>query len=142
MAVMIERTRQGTIHPFHAVLLAGTVPLFLGALLSDYAYWSSYQIEWSNFASWLIIGGEVFGAAALLCAVIGLFRGDSRGRLPVIYTLVLLTMWVLGFFNALIHARDAWAVMPAGLALSGLVAVLACAATWIGFSTLPAGERP
>jgi uncharacterized membrane protein len=142
MAVMIERTRQGTIHPFHAVLLAGTVPLFLGALLSDYAYWSSYQIEWSNFASWLIIGGEVFGAAALLCAVIGPFRGDSRGRLPVIYTLVLLAMWVLGFFNALIHARDAWAVMPAGLALSVLVAVLACAATWIGFSTLPAGERP
>jgi uncharacterized membrane protein len=136
MAVMIERTRQETIHPFHAVLLAGTVPLFLGALLSDYAYWSSYQTEWSNFASWLIVGGEVFGAAALLCAVIGLFRGDRRGGRPLVYILVLLVMWVLGFINTLIHARDAWAVMPAGLVLSVLVAVLACTATWIGFSTL------
>jgi uncharacterized membrane protein len=141
VAATIERTSQveGTppraIHPFHALILAGTVPLFLGALLSDYAYWSSYQIQWANFASWLIAGALVFGAVALLCALIGLFSGRRRG----LYTLVLLATWVLGFINALIHAKDAWAVMPAGIVLSVIVTLLACAATWIGFSTLRAG---
>lgn len=136
MAATIERP----IHPVHAILLAGTVPLFLGALLSDYAYWRSYQIEWSNFASWLIAGGLVFGGLALLCALIGL-AGGRRGRRPIVYTVLLLMTWVLGFVNALVHARDAWAVMPAALLLSVLVAVLACAATWIGFF-LRTGGRP
>ena len=47
--------------PLHATLLAGSVPLFLGALLSDVAYYQTYQIQWSNFASWLIAGAELFG---------------------------------------------------------------------------------
>ena len=33
-----------TLHPIHAVFLAGTIPLFLGALLNDIAYFQSYQI--------------------------------------------------------------------------------------------------
>ena len=57
-------------------------------------------------------------------------------------TLVLAATWILGFINALHHARDAWAVMPTGLVLSAVVAVLACVATWIGFSSLRAGGRP
>jgi uncharacterized membrane protein len=127
-------TRTPPIHPLHAAMLAGTVPLFLGALLTDYAYWSSFQIEWSIFASWLIIGGLVFGAVALLFAVVGQVRGG--GRSSAVYTLLLAAAWVLGFVNALVHARDAWAIMPTGLVLSAMVALLACAATWVRFSRL------
>lgn len=141
MTATIKRPPTEAIHPFHAVVLAGTVPLFLGALLSDYAYWSSYQIEWANFASWMIAGALVFVAVALLCAVISLYRGRRGGR-AVFYTLLLLATWVLGFSNALIHAKDAWAVMPAGLVLSVITTVLAGAATWMGFSTLRAGGTP
>ena len=43
--------------------------------------------------------------------------------------------WVVGFFNALMHARDAWASMPGGLVLSVIVALLAGVATWFGFAT-------
>lgn len=139
MAATIERTPLEAIHPFHAAMLAGTVPLFLGALLSDYAYWSNYEIQWANFAAWLLAGALVFGAVALLCAVIGLFRVDRRGGRRLTYTLLLLATWVLGFINALVHAKDAWAAMPTGLVLSVIVTVLACVATWIGFSTLRAG---
>lgn len=135
MTSIVGRAPARAIHPFHAAMLAGTVPLFLGVLLADYAYWSSYQIEWSNFASWLIIGALVFGAIALLCAVVDLFRGARS----VVYTVVLAATWVLGFCNALIHARDAWAIMPTALTLSVVAAVLACVATWIGFSSLRAG---
>jgi len=139
MASIVDRVRPGAIHPFHAAMLAGTVPLFLGALLSDYAYSTNYQIQWSNFASWLIAGALVFGAIALVCAVIDLFHADRRDGRAIVYTIVLLATWVLGFINALIHAKDAWAMMPAGLVLSIIVAVLACVATWIGFSGLRAG---
>ena len=76
MASIVDRAHPRAIHPFHAAMLAGSLPLFLGALLSDYAYWTSYQIEWSNFASWLLAGALVFAAVALLCAVIDLFRGS------------------------------------------------------------------
>lgn len=139
MAIVADQAPQGAIHPFHAVLLAGSVPLFLGALLGDYAYWSSHQIEWSNFASWLIAGAELFAGGALLFAIIDLARARQRGgRLPI-YALVLAATWILGFINALIHARDAWAVMPTGLVLSLVVAVLALVATWLGFSSLRAG---
>ena len=119
-----------SIHPLHAALLAGTVPLFLGALLSDIAYARTYEIQWANFASWLNVGGLVFGAAALACAVVGLVRGARA----IMYPLLLLLTWVLGFVNALVHAKDAWAMMPTGLVLSIVVFVLACAATWAGLS--------
>nr|WP_232328677.1 DUF2231 domain-containing protein [Sphingomonas horti] len=116
------------------------LPLFLGALLSDIAYSQSYQVQWKNFASWLIPGGLVFGGFALLWALIELFRADRRGQRAITYVLVLLAAWVLGFINAFIHAKDAWASMPAALILSIIVAALAIAATWLGFATLRTGE--
>ena len=126
------------IHPLHAVMLAATVPLFLGALLSDWAYWSTHEIQWANFASWLTAGALVFGAVALVFAVFGLFRRAGRSGRRLLYLVLLLLMWVLGLINAFVHAKDAWAIMPTALILSFIVLVLACAATWGGFSTLRA----
>lgn len=116
------------------MLLAGTVPLFLGAALADIAYMLTFQIQWNNFASWLLVGGLVFGGIALLFAIVELFTAD-RLRAMAPYVAVLLAAWVVGFFDALVHARDAWASMPAGLILSLIAAVLVCAATWLGFRT-------
>ena len=139
MTAFVGRTSLHALHPLHAALLAGTVPLFLGSMLSDIAYAMSYQVQWVNFASWLIAGGLVFGALTLLCAVIHLFRA-GRGRRQLGYLVLLLAMWILGFVNALVHARDAWASMPTGLVLSVIVTALAVAATWIGLSR-PGGAR-
>ena len=142
MSVTVDRMHQRALpwlHPLHAVLLAGMVPLFLSAMLSDIAYSASYEIQWNNFASWLIVGGLVFGAFALLWAVADLFRAANRRRRPLVYLLLLLVTWGLGFINALVHAKDAWASMPTGLILSIVVVVLACAATWAGFSGVRAG---
>ncbi|WP_148863533.1 DUF2231 domain-containing protein [Marinobacter fonticola] len=141
MMATAHRTYRSALHPLHAILLAGTIPLFLGATLSDYAYSSTYHILWSMFASWLIAGGLVFAGLALLCAIIGLFRADRRRGLFLAYFFLLLAVWVVGFFNALVHAKDAWGMMPTGFILSIIVTVLACAATWIGLSSLSAGGR-
>jgi len=120
-------------------LLGGTVPLFLGGLLSDIAYFQTYEIQWTNFASWLIAGGLVFCGLAILFALVNLVKATHKKGRPLIYLLLLAASWVLGFLNALVHARDAWASMPSGLILSVIVTLLACAATWIGFSNLRAG---
>ena len=133
-----DRTSQAPLHPLHAVLLAGTVPLFLGVLLSDWAYSASYEIQWKNFASWLLVGGLVFGGLALLWAILDAFRARWRGR-RLIYFLLLLAAWILGFCDALVHAKDAWASMPEALILSAFTALLTIAATALGFSTLRAG---
>lgn len=140
MTTTSVRARPGPLNPLHALLLAGSLPLFLGALLSDIAYYNSYQIQWSNFASWLIAGALVFSGLALLCALIGLFRSSRRQGPALIYFGLLLVCWILGFINALVHAKDAWAIMPAGLILSVIVMLLITAATWIGFFNMRAGD--
>ena len=141
---MVALSRPGALrplHPLHAIFLAFPLPLFLGALISDFAYRSSFHIQWANFSSWLIAGGLLVGAFAVLWALINLFRRGtaSRGRLAV-YFVVLLAMWGLGFINALVHAKDAWATMPEGLYLSAITALLALVAAWIGYSGFHSGE--
>ncbi len=75
----------------------------------------------------------------MLWAVIDLFRAARRGKLAFAYFVLLLATWGLGFINALVHAKDAWAIMPTSVILSAIVALLACAAAWLGFSTLRTG---
>ncbi len=125
---------QKPLHSLHAVLLAGTVPLFLGVMLSDLAYSSTYEIQWKNFASWLLVGALVFGGCTLLWAVIDMFRTATRATMQIIYIALLVVLWLLGFIDALLHAGDAFASMSAALNLSVIVALLAIAATWLGFS--------
>lgn len=133
MIVSNHRTHQPRLHPVHGVLLAGTFVLFLSGLLSDLAYASSYEIQWSNFASWLIAGGLLLGGLVLLWAIINLIRAAGQGKQFLLYTALLLVLWLLGLFNALIHARDAWAIMPVGLILSVIGVLLAGATAWLGF---------
>lgn len=141
---MAARSAPGSLrplHPLHAILLGFPFSLFLGALLSDLAYSASFQVQWANFASWLIAGGLLVGAFALLWALVDLFRsGTARRGRATVYFAVLLAMWVLGFVNALVHAKDAWATMPEGLYLSAMAALLALVAAWIGYSGFRAGE--
>lgn len=135
MAAVVVQADLRPIHPLHAILLAFPLPLFLGALLSDLAYRSSFHVQWINFSAWLIAGGLLVGAFTLLWALIEILRSRmARTGRPVVYFVVLLAMWVLGFINALVHAKDAFATMPASLYLSAIITLLALAALWVGHS--------
>lgn len=126
--------------PLHAILLAGTVPLFLGALLSDITYYQTYQIQWSNFASWLIAGGLVFCGLAVLFALVNLIRADRKAGRPVVYLVLLVVTWALGLVNAFEHAKDAFASMPSGLILSALTTLLIGVTAWLGLTSIRSGE--
>ena len=138
MATTRDKESPASLHPFHGFLLSGSFTLFLGTLLSDWAYSASYEIQWKNFASWLLVGALIFGGFALFWAFIDAVRVRWRGR-RLIYFLLLLAVWILGFINALIHAKDAWASMPDALVLSIITVLIASAASWIGLSNRRAG---
>jgi uncharacterized membrane protein len=133
---------QKPLHSIHAVLLAGTVPLFLGVFFSDFAYSRTYEIQWKNFASWLLVGGLILGGLTLLWAAIDISRAAARTTWEFIYAGLLLALWIVGFINALVHAGDAWASMPTALNLSAIAAVTVMAATWLGFHRFHRGVTP
>ncbi len=73
--------RQYSLNPAKALLLGFPVSLFLGALISDIAYYRSFQVQWANFAAWLNAGALLFGAIVLVFGVIDFLRHrESRGR--------------------------------------------------------------
>ena len=119
----------------HAVVATSSVPLFLGALLSDWAYSSSHQTQWLNFAAWLNAGGLLIAGLALLWGAVDLLRSSAtRDRLALSYLSLMLATFVVGFINALVHAKDGWAAMPTGLILSAVVLLLAAAASAVGLA--------
>jgi uncharacterized membrane protein len=120
----------------HAVIAFSSVPLFLGALLSDWAYFNSHQIQWVNFAAWLIAGGLLIAGPVLLWGAMDLLRSPAmRHRRGLIYLTLLLATFVVGLINALVHGKDGWAAMPTGLILSAVVVVLAATASAVGLAS-------
>lgn len=119
----------------HAVIAFSSVPLFLGALLSDWAYSSNQEIQWVNFAAWLISGGLLIAGLALLWGAVDVLRSAAnRHRRGLIYLTLLLATFVVGLINALVHGKDGWAAMPTGLILSAVVVVLAATASAVGLA--------
>jgi uncharacterized membrane protein len=128
---------EGAPHPVHAILLGFPIALFSGGLLSDIAYLRTAEIQWTNFSSWLIAGGLVFGGMVLAWALVSLALGwRGAQRLPrILYAAVLAVMWILGLINAFKHSQDGWSSVGAfGLTLSILCTLLALAAGVIAFS--------
>ena len=125
----------------HTILLAGSVSLFLGALLSDIAYYNTYQIQWSNFASWLNAGALLFAGLALVFALVNLLRALTKAGRPLAYFVLLLVTFVIGLVNAFQHAKDAWALMPTGLIMSVVVFILICITAVAGLNPRSGGLK-
>ena len=135
-------THYRLVPPFPAACVAGALSLFLGAALSDAAYASSHEIQWSNFAAWLLAGALVFAAVALVFALRDALSRTRRTRDAVVYAVVLGLAWITGFLATLVHARDAWAMMPTGLVQSCIAFVLVLVATWMAFRRRMPGGVP
>lgn len=120
-----------TTQPLHAVLLTCSFPLFLGGLLADIAYARTYQIQWTNFAAWLIAGAMGFTGLALAWSVFEAVRSAFRERRTLVGFLLVSATFLVGLLNSLMHARDAWGSMPSALVLSIMVTMLAAAMIWV-----------
>lgn len=121
----------------HVVLVIAALPLFLGALLSNWAYATCYQVQWTHFASWLIAGGLVFVGLALVWALVDVLRRrGTRDRRSRLYVATLLAGFGVGLVGALVHGQDAWAAMPAALWLSALALLALALAGGLGWPGL------
>jgi uncharacterized membrane protein len=120
--------------------LAGALPLFTGTLLSDWAYSATYEVQWTNFASWLLAGALLLSGCALLWSSVNMLLPVRRLRRTWVTFLLLLATFIVGFINALVHTKDGWAVVPEGLVLSTIATVLVAAAVWSGFAGGRSGE--
>jgi len=104
------------------------IPLgfFVAAWLFDVIYLYSYEIFWTQAASWLIAFGLVI---AIIPRLISLTHVWPRSSMPQPAALKLhFWFWalavVVSIINAFVHSRDAWAVVPAGVILSTIVVLL------------------
>ena len=116
-------------YPISAMIVPVPVVCFVGALITDLAYrGSGGPLLWVTFSSWLIAAGRVFGAIAAGVLLVDVFRGAAGWPAFAL----LLAAWIVEFINSLVHARDGWtAVVPTGLILSIVGAVLVLIAGWL-----------
>lgn len=123
--------------PLHGIFSAYPLALFTTALLTDIIYVYSTSMMWADFSVWLIAGGVIMG---VLAAIVGLIealsnRRHGRSRRPWPHTAGTIVMLLLAILNGFVHSRDAWtSVVPTGLILSAIVAVLAVVTSWLGYS--------
>jgi uncharacterized membrane protein len=115
------------------------IPLicFLGALITDVAYFRTFDVNWKTFSDWLLAGGMVVGALAAIVGIVDLTRRRVRAnRLIWPYAGTYTVAMILGLFNNFVHSRDAYGAMPAGLVLSVLTVVALTVAAIISLALL------
>lgn len=104
------------------------VPLgfFVAAWIFDIIYLKSYNPMWTKSASWLIAFGLLIAIIPRLINLVQVWVGASWPQTsPVkIHFWANLLAIVLAIFNAFVHSRDAYGVVPAGVILSTLVVLL------------------
>ncbi|WP_241127804.1 DUF2231 domain-containing protein [Novosphingobium terrae] len=123
------------IYPLHVILSAYPIACFTGAFLTDWAYVASTQMQWANFSAWLIVAGLVMGVLAGIAGLIDFIanRRVRRPRAGWLHGLGNGLVMLLALLNAFVHSRDAYtSVMPLGIFLSAVVAVLVLVTSWLG----------
>jgi len=126
-------------HPLTSTFTSFPAVCFILALLNDIAYWRTANLQWQNFAEWLLFTGLVVGGLVLLAEVVGLlFRSRVRAQGPGwLHAIGLLIVLVLGVINSFVHARDGWtAVVPQGLILSVVMVVVMMITGWLGHASV------
>jgi uncharacterized membrane protein len=101
---------------------------FVAALIFDVTYARSGDVMWEKGAAWLIAIGLVF---AIIPRVVNLVQVWITSR-PFATRSDKLDFWlnllaiVAAIFNALVHTRDAYAIVPASVWLSACTVALLC----------------
>jgi uncharacterized membrane protein len=119
------------------MLVPFPIVCFVGALVTDLAYWQTAEMMWADFSAWLLTAGLVMGGLAALAGLVD-FLGNRFVRADGVAWIHILgnaAAWVLSLFNAFVHTRDAWtSVVPTGLILSAVVVVILLFTGWMGWS--------
>ena len=119
-AVLLE-PRQALLHPG---LIAAGAAFLIAVFVTDALYYETLLFQYDNFSGWLLAGGLLLALFGAIAFVIDL-ASRRVGRIAWIRVAGLTVAALLGLLNAFVHSRDAYtAVIPEGIALSAIVAVI------------------
>jgi uncharacterized membrane protein len=124
-------------HPIHPMLVPFPIVCFIGALITDIAYWRTANTQWANFSAWLLAAGLVMGALAAAAGLIDFLGSRSVRAQPPAWPHLIGNVVVMGLslVNVFVHSRDAWtSVVPTGLILSAVVVAILAVTGWLGGS--------
>lgn len=108
----------------HPGLVPSGATLLIAAFLSDVLFWQTLLYQWNNLSKWLIAGGMLQALLAAIAFVVNLLRGQMH-RVAWLRLAALAVAALLALLDAFVHSRDAYtAVVPQGIALSGVVAAI------------------
>jgi uncharacterized membrane protein len=125
--------------PVYAMLVPIPFVCFLAAFFTDWAYAETAEMQWANMSAWLLAGGLVVSIFVVIAGLID-FCGELRIRasLPIrIHGAGYAIALVLSIFNSFVHSRDAYtSVVPTGLTLSAISAVVLFISAWSGWNVI------
>ncbi|HFF8860705.1 TPA: DUF2231 domain-containing protein, partial [Acinetobacter baumannii] len=122
----IVRSRKGIIYTLYSLLNPIPFGMFVGALIFDITYKNTGEILWANAASWLVVLGLII---AIIPRLINLFYVWFR-PIQNIRKIEITGFFLYGFaivsgiFNAFIHSRDAYGIVPANVIFSFITVFL------------------
>ena len=122
----VEPARSGVATGLHRFLGGFPTAFFSFALVTDYVYMQSAELQWQYFSMWLITAALIMGGLAVLAGIADWATGGARGHRGFgwHFGLTILALLV-GLLNAFVHSRDGWvAVVPQGILLSLLTVIL------------------
>lgn len=110
-----------------------TIPLpvlaFGAAVLTDWTYFKSANLMWSNWSAWLLLFGLIGCGAALMMLALAVRDRAAGDWMPA---LILLSAFVIQIVNFMVHMRDGWtAVVPTGMLLSSVGVAVTLVAAWL-----------
>lgn len=122
-------------HPLHPMLVTFPIAFFMGALPADLAFWYTGDAFWARVSLWLLGAGSVMGLAAGIAGTVELLFVSGIRRRPASWNHFVVAVMLLSvqFINWLLRVgQSEEAVIPMGIYLSGLGAMLVAAAGWMG----------
>lgn len=122
-------------HPLHTMLAQFPFVCFTAALVTDIAYANTALMEWETMSVWLITGGLVVAAFAVLAGIVDMAvnRRTRRAGPAWPHAVGTTIALVLAVINAFVHSRDGYtSVVPTGLTLSVIVVLLLAISNWWG----------
>src|SRR5450755_2663884 len=100
-------TARIAVHPIHPMLVPFPIACFVGALLTDLAYWKTAEMMWADFSAWLLFFGLIMGSVATIVGLVDLL-GNRRIRAlaPAWFHMIgNMVVLVLALLNCFVHSR-------------------------------------
>lgn len=122
-------------HPAHAMLVPFPIAFLVAVLASDIAWWYWADPFWARMSLWLAGAGALCGVVAGLTGTWELLavRNIRRRAAAWSHFVVAVMLLSVGVANWGMRLADAQAyILPYGLYLSGLGALLVAVAGWLG----------